>query len=133
MSRRPPPPSDKVLQGLAKHRDTFAKDKRRVIENAIRHLRKTNAPVNISAVAARVGVARKTIYKHRDLVAVIDQYRGGTTTVDLTPTGRESSIVAALRIQLAAKDNEIKTLKAKLHQHESTIAVLYGQLDARSP
>ena len=46
MSRRPPPPSDKALQGLAKYRDTLAKNKRRAIEKAIRHLRKTNAPVN---------------------------------------------------------------------------------------
>ncbi len=58
---------------------------------------------------------------------------GYPTPVELAPTGREASIIAALRIQLAAKDNEIKTLKAKLHEHESTIALLYGQLDARSP
>ena len=133
MSPRPPPPSDKALHGLAKYRDTLAKDKRRAIEKAIRHLRKTNAPINISTVAARAGVQRKTIYKHHDLVAVIDQYRGRPTSVDLAPTGREASIVAALRIQLAAKDNEIKTLKAKVHEHESMIALLYGQLDSRSP
>jgi hypothetical protein len=30
-------------------------------------------------------------------------------------------------------NNEIKTLKAKLRQHEPTIALLYGQLDARTP
>ena len=133
MSRRPPPPSDKALQGLAKYRDTLAKNKRRAIEKAIRHLRKTNAPVNISAVAARVGVARKTIYKHRDLVAVIDQCRRHLTSVDLAPTDRKTFTIAALRIQLAAKDNEIKILKAKVHEHESTIALLYGQLDSRSP
>ena len=132
MSRRPPPRSDKALQGLAKHRDTFAKDKRRVIENAIRHLRKTNAPIN-STVAARAGVQRKTIYKHRDLVAVIDQCRRHLTSVDLAPTDRKTFTIAALRIQLAAKDNEIKILKAKVHEHESTIALLYGQLDSRSP
>jgi len=36
----------------------------------------------------------------------------------------------APRTQLAAKDNEIRTLKAKLHEQESTIALLYGQLDS---
>jgi hypothetical protein len=128
MSRRPPPPSDKALQGLAKHRDTIAKNKRRAIE----HLRKTNAAINISTVAARAGVQRNTIYKHRDLVAVIDQYRRHPTPVDLAPTGRDTSIVAALRTQLAAKENEIRTLKAKVHQHESTIALLYGQLDSHN-
>jgi hypothetical protein len=100
MTRRPPPPSDKALQGLANHRDTIAKSKRRAIEHAIKHLRKTNAAINISTVAARAGVQRKTIYKHRDLVAVIDQYRRHPTPVDVAPTGRETSIVAALRSQL---------------------------------
>ena len=132
MSRRPPPPSDKALQGLAKHRDAVAKDKRRAIEKAIRQLRRTNAAINIATVAARAGVQRKTVYKHPDLVAVIDQYRRHPTP-DPAPNGRETSIVAALRAQLAAKDNEIRNLKAKVHQHESTIAMLYGQLDSRRP
>ena len=132
MSRRPPPPSDKALQGLADHRAGVAKDKRRAIQNAINHLRKTNAPINISTVAARAGVQRKTIYKHRDLVAVIDQYRRHPTPTDTTSPGRETSIVAALRTQLAAKDNEIRNLKTKVNEQESTIALLYGQLDSRS-
>jgi Family of unknown function (DUF6262) len=132
MTRRPPPPSDKALQGLANHRAAVAKDKRRAIEDAIKHLRKTNVAINISTVAARAGVQRKTIYKHDDLVAVIDQYRRHPTPADLAATGRETSIVAALRTQLAAKESEIRTLKAQVHQHESTIALLYGQLDSRS-
>jgi hypothetical protein len=35
--------------------------------------------------------------QHRDLVAVIDQYRHHPTPADNTPTGRETSILAALR------------------------------------
>lgn len=132
MTRRPPPPSDKALQGLANHRDAITQGKRRAIEDAIKHLRKTNAPVNISTVAARAGVQRKTIYQHRDLVAVIDQFRHQPRPVDPSATGRETSIVAALRTQLAAKDNEIRTLKAKVHEQESTIALLDGQLDSHT-
>lgn len=74
---------------------------------------------------------RKTVYKHSDLVAVIDQYRRHPAATDLVPTGRETSIVAALRAQLAAKDQTIKNLKATVAEQESTIALLYGQLDAR--
>ena len=133
MSSRPPPPSDKALRGLANHRAAVTKDKRRAIQNAINHLRKTNSPINISTVAARAGVQRKTIYKHRDLVAVIDQYRRHRTPADPASPGRETSIVAALRNQLAAKDNEIRKLKATVHEHESTIALLYGQLDSHTP
>jgi hypothetical protein len=66
MSRQPPPPSDKARQGLAKHRDAVAKNKRRAIEKAIHHLRRTNAAINIATVAPRAGVQRKTVYKHRD-------------------------------------------------------------------
>jgi hypothetical protein len=88
MSRRPPPPSDKALKGLAKHRDAVAKDKRRAIEKAIHHLRRTNAAINIAAVAARAGVQRKTVYKHRDLVAVIDQYRRHPAPTDLADHSR---------------------------------------------
>ena len=73
MTRRPPPPSEKALKGLADHRAAVAKDKKRAIQNAIKHLRKTNAAINVSTVAARAGVQRKTVYKHHDLVAVIDQ------------------------------------------------------------
>jgi len=99
----------------------------------MRHLRKTNAAINISTVAARAGVQRKTIYKHRDPVAVIDQYRGHPAPADTTPTSHQNTIIAALRTQLAAKDNEIKTQPAKLREHESLIALLYGQLDSPNP
>jgi hypothetical protein len=102
--------------------------RRRAIEKAIRALRKTNAVINISTVAARAGVQRKTIYKHPDLVAVIDQYRRQPPRADTAPTGRETSIVAALRVQVAAKDNEIRKLRSTVAQQESTIALLYGQL-----
>jgi hypothetical protein len=132
MSRRPPTPSDKALQGLANYRTAVANNKRRAIEKAIRQLRKTNTPVNISTVAARAGVARKTVYKHPDLVAVIDSYRRQPPPADTSPTGRETSIVAALRARLAAKDSEIQKLRSTLAQQESTIALLYGQLDERT-
>jgi hypothetical protein len=131
MTRRAPPPSDKALRGLANHRDAVADAKRRAIEKAIHNLRKTNAPINVSTVAARAGVQRKTVYKHRDLIAVIDQYRQQPST-DLAPPGRETSIVAALRSRLAAKDNEIKQLRATVAQQQATIELLYGQLDTYS-
>jgi aminoglycoside phosphotransferase (APT) family kinase protein len=53
-----PPPLTAVGQSATRsgqHRDTVSKDKRRAIEHA--------------------GVQRKTVYKHHDLVAVIDQSR----------------------------------------------------------
>lgn len=132
MSRRPPPPTAKAHAALAKYRHAISVEKRRDIEKAIRHLRKTNAEINVSTVARRAGVQRKTVYKYPELIAVIDQYRH-QTKADPAPTSRESSIVAALRARLAAKDEEIKQLRATVAQQKDTIELLYGQLDSPMP
>ncbi|MEB3980391.1 hypothetical protein OQ968_03845 [Mycobacterium sp. 663a-19] len=88
--------------------------------------------VHISTVAARAGVQRKTVYKHDDLVAVIDAYRHQPTATDNVATTRETSIVTALRAQLDAKDTDIRTLRTKLAEQEATIALLYGRLDSHT-
>lgn len=127
----PPPPSDKAREGLAAYRAGVSAAKRRDIEKAIRHLRKTGGAINVAAVAARAGVQRKTIYKHPDLIAAIDQYRRRAPTND-TVAGTEShtnTIIDALRKQLATKDNEISALRQQLAEHAATIALLYGELD----
>lgn len=132
MRQRPPPPSDNARHALVKYREAVSDKKRRDIEQAIKYLRKVNAPINISTVAARAGVQRKTVYKHDDIVAVIDAYRHQPTSADNVVTAHETSIVAALRAQLAAKDTEIRTLRTQLTEQESTIALLYGQLDSHT-
>ncbi|CPU01189.1 DUF6262 family protein [Mycobacteroides abscessus] len=128
---RPPPPSDKAREGLAAYRAGVSAAKRRDIEKAIRHLRKTGAAINVAAVAARAGVQRKTIYKHPDLIAAINQYRHRTPATDTgtAPEGRTNTIIDALRKQLATKDNEISALRQQLAEHTATIALLYGELD----
>jgi hypothetical protein len=132
MSRpKPPPPTAKALRGLETYRDTVSNDKRRDIEKAIAYLRKTNATINVSTVAARAGVTRKTVYKHPDLIAVIDQYRHQPASAEQTTTGRDTSIVAALRRKIAAQDSEIRELKTTIAQQVTTIELLYGQLDNR--
>jgi len=130
--RRPPPPSNKALEGLAKHRAAVAAAKRRDIEKAIRALRKAEAPINISTVAAKARVVRKTIYKHHDLLAVIDQYRHTPNHHEPSATGRETTIITALRRQLATQDDEIKKLRATVAQQKTTIELLYGQLDSHT-
>lgn len=74
MSRQSPP-SEQALQGLADYRAAVSAAKRRDIDKAIRYLRRTGATINVATVAARAGVQRKTVYKHPDLIVVIDQYR----------------------------------------------------------
>ncbi len=79
------------------------------IEKALRELRKQGAAINVNTVAQRAQVTRKTIYHHKDLLARI---RAHTQLAPApTPDDRGSNnIVAALRIALSAKDNEIAAL-----------------------
>ena len=45
------------------------------------------------------------------------------------PTDQETSIVAALRARLTAKDAQIADLNAALRERDRTISVLHGELD----
>lgn len=83
----PPPPTDKAKAALAKYRDSVSAAKRRDIEKAINHLRKTDATINVSTVARRAKVTRKTVLKHDDLMAIIDQYRYRPPTPGKAGTG----------------------------------------------
>ncbi|MCX8563574.1 transposase [Mycolicibacterium mucogenicum] len=129
----PPPPTDKAKAALAKYRDGVSAGKRRDIEKAINYLRKTKATINVSTVARRAKVQRKTVLKHDDLMATINQYRNQTPDrTDHPPApGRESSIVAALRRKIASQDAEIGELKTTVAQQQATIELLYGQLEDR--
>ena len=130
MSPAPPPPSDKARQGLAKHRDRIAASKRRDIEKALRELRKANTPISVAAVAARANVSRKTIYKHKDLYAAIDQHRQLHASAKVDPTTKhESALITGLRRKIAAQQDEIRALRAAVADKDTTIAVLYGRLD----
>ena len=127
---KPPPPGEKAQQGLARYRDTVATAKRRDIDKALRDLRKANATITVAAVAARAGVSRKTIYKHKDVIATIDQYRGAhSANPAAETTSREPAIVAALRRKIEACEVENKQLRSVIADQKQTIELLYGELD----
>jgi hypothetical protein len=77
--------------------------------------------IGLSSPQCRQLVRARWCSKRAVVAAVIDQYRRSPTSTDLGPTVRETSIVAAPHTQLATKDNEIRTLKAKVYEQESTI------------
>ena len=131
---QPPPPGEKAKQGLARYRDTVATAKRRDIDKALRDLRKANAAITVAAVAARAGVSRKTVYKHKDVIATIDQYRNTFSTSSMdAPTDREPAVIAALRRKIAACQAENKELRSVIADQRHTIELLYGQLDELPP
>lgn len=113
-----------------KRRDTV----RPRIEKALRDLRKQNADITISSVSRRAGVTRKSIYRREDLVALIRVHRPVVAVPDddPPPPGTETSIVAALRARLTAKDTQIAELRAALRERDRTIATLHGELEKRT-
>jgi hypothetical protein len=82
-------------------------------------------------VSRRAGVTPKSIYRREDLVALIRAHRPVNTLPDDKPPtpDTETSIVAALRARLTAKDTQIAQLKATLRERDRTIAALHGALE----
>jgi hypothetical protein len=101
------------------------------IDKAFKALRREGVDITISSVARRAGVTRNSIHRRKDVVARIRAHRPlAAVTDDIAPApGGDTSIIAALRGRLTAKDNHIAELKAALRERDRTIALLHGQLD----
>ena len=101
------------------------------IDKALKALRREGADITVSSVARRAKVTRNSIHRRKDVLALIRSHRPLTAVTDdvaPAPSG-DSSIVAALRARLTAKDTQIADLKALLRERDRTIAILHGQLD----
>lgn len=102
------------------------------IEKALKAMRRENAEITISSVSRRAKVTRPSIHRRPRLLALIKAHQP-LEVVDnaAAPTaiGGESSIVAALRSRLTAKDTQIAELKATLRARDQTIATLHGEID----
>ncbi len=121
------------LDALAAHTRKRSDTVRTRIEKALRDMRKQNAAITISSVSRRAGVTRKSIYRHDDLVARIRAHRPVEAVTDDPPESVDSqtSIVAALRARLTAKDAQIAELKAAVRERDEIIAALHGELEKR--
>jgi len=116
--------------GLRKASAKSRNDARRKIKKALREMQAAGMDINPNAVARHAGVARKTIYNHRDLY---DQIRAASATPrpkiaaseSEAPT-RGSSVDAALRQQLRTQkrqyDNDIAALKAEIKELNQQLA-----------
>lgn len=121
------------LEALAAHTRKRADAATDRIQNALKQMRRQNAEITISSVSRRSGVSRTAIHRRKELLALIRAHRPlEAVDVDTSPppaANTETSIVAALRSRLIAKDNQIAELKATLRQRDHTIAALHGELD----
>ena len=134
---RPPLPRMTVTQAsldaLATHTRKRRDAVRARIEKGLKDMRREHAQITISSVSRRAKVTRKSIHPpRRPGVALIRAHRP-LAVVDADTAapaaGPETSITAALRTRLTAKDAQIAELKAALRDRDHTIAVLHGQLD----
>jgi hypothetical protein len=105
------------------------------IDKAIKKLRRRGAAITVSALAREAGVSRSVIHRRAELREQIRTYAPLTEVPDEPPPaaiGAESSIVAALRARLKAKDAQNTELKSQLRERDTIIATLHGEL-ARRP
>ncbi|AKP56675.1 DUF6262 family protein [Mycobacteroides abscessus] len=106
------------------------------IQQAIKRLRRRGAAINISTVAREAGVSRSVIHRRPGLRQQINALQPLEAVPDepiASPAGAESSIVAALRTRLKARDAHIADLKAQLREKDTIIATLHGELARRPP
>ncbi len=106
------------------------------IERAFKKLRKQGKPITLSGLAREAKVSRSVIHRRHTVREQIRSYQPLTTVPDEPPpaaTDSESSIIAALRARLKAKDAALAELKSQLRERDIIIATLHGELARRPP
>ncbi|GAB4685940.1 hypothetical protein MOKP106_40320 [Mycobacterium avium subsp. hominissuis] len=105
------------------------------IDQALKTMRKQGLEITISSLARHAGVSRSVIHRRTELRKQIHTLPPLAAVPDPAPppaTDSESSIIAALRTRLKARDTQITELKAQLRERDHIIATLHGEL-ARKP
>lgn len=123
------------LKALAAHTQKRRESVDTRARKALQSLRREKVDITISSVARRAGVTRKSIHSRPELLAQIDAHKtlsAVPTELSPPPDGAESSIVAALRNRLTAKDIQLAQLRAELRDRDNIIAVLQGELERLS-
>lgn len=127
------PQSQAALHADAQRR-TREVDER--IEKAIKKMRRRGIPISISALSREANVSRSVIHRRPELRERIRTLAPLTEVPDEPPppaTNSESSIIAALRTRLKAKDIQLNELKTQLRERDTIIATLHGELARRPP
>lgn len=126
------PRSAPAVEGLRRHARQRSVDARAAIEEALLDLRREHQEINVSSVARRAGVSRKTVYNHNDLFDRIRNHRPAPRAVVDPPPRRHDPITAALRNELANQkaryEAQLATLKAQLRQRDKELAAAHGAL-----
>ncbi len=117
---------------------------KRSIEKALKAMRRNGEAINVQAVALRAGLARSTVYRHKELLAQVHRQRRTATPPPEGATGQAAAraggaadpatgVLAAMHLRIQQKDAKIAELTRQIKQHEATIARLHGEIDDLSP
>jgi hypothetical protein len=101
----------------------------RTAHKAIRELNTAGAEITFGAVAARAGVARSFLYRHRDLRALIERLRPASRAngrAAVPATERASRASADKRLTVALDDN--RSLRDQLRQADNELANLRSEI-----
>ena len=86
------------------------------VEQALAELQQAGIPVSITAVAVHTGIARATLYRHPELIALIREHRAQTSD-NLTLTGLNADL-AHLRIGIEAVADRVRHHEERLRHLE---------------
>jgi hypothetical protein len=85
------------------------------VEAACAQLADTGAPVTFTAVAARAGIAKATIYRRPELRAIVEERRMGS---------REANTLSGLVVEIDHLRQGLEAVAAKVRRHEEEIRTL---------
>jgi hypothetical protein len=85
------------------------------VEAACQALAEAGEPVAFTAVAARAGIAKTTLYRHPELRAIVEEHRRN---------GREAHTLSGLVVELDQLRHGLEVLAAKVRRHEEQIRTL---------
>lgn len=85
------------------------------VRRACTELARAGEPVTFPQIAARTGISRTTLYRHRELRALIEAHRD--------PTG-EALTLTALATQLDQLRQSLEAVAANVRRHEEQLRAL---------
>ena len=91
-------------------------DRRQRVEDVCAALLTAGQPITFDEVATRTGLGRATLYRNRDLRAVIEEHRA---------RGREAHTLTGLATEIEHLRIALDTLAAKVRQHEEQLRRLH--------
>jgi len=125
-------PSQASIDALKSSAQERLSHSRRKIAAALRELITNHETINVQTVARRAGVTRATVYRHADLLEKIRRHRQIGAPIAAAPAPADDTIVAALRMQIRSRDQQIADLRRSIEDLQDTIATLHGEIDRLS-